>query len=371
MSGRPLGNVLVTGGAGFIGCALSKRLIDSSDRWLAIDSLNSRVHGAISRPARLHEDVELVVADIVDEATWTSVLAGFRPDTVIHLAAETDTGLSLDNVGRFARVNALGTATMLDAFSRSEIIPRHIILASSRAVYGEGTWRRMSDGVIFSPGQRSHEQLAAHRWDFPDAQPQPERAAKTFPNPTSIYGATKHVQETLLSAWCGARGTDLTALRMQNVYGPGQSLLNPYTGILPLFARIASAGDPIHVYEDGRMLRDFVHVTDVVEAFAAATLLSRAQPGGVYDIGSGVATSVMDVATLVSDAVDGPSPQVSAMFRDGDVRHAWCDAEPTTEALGWSARVMWQDGIRDYVTWFSEQSMTPVDTAGGRQGGHD
>jgi dTDP-L-rhamnose 4-epimerase len=189
------------------------------------------------------------------------------------------------------------------------------------------------------------------------------RTSETPAHPTSIYGATKHVQETLLSAWCGARGTALSILRLQNVYGAGQSLLNPYTGLLPLFARIAAGGDAIDVYEDGKMTRDFVHITDIVEAFSCALGAEIAEPVGVYDIGSGVATPILDVARLVSESFGGREPTISGKFRDGDVRHAWCDTEKTTAHLGWSPSVSWRDGISEYIEWFSDQAPIAVGAA--------
>ncbi|KAF2412166.1 hypothetical protein B1729_16215 [Microbacterium sp. B35-04] len=362
MPEQHLGSVLVTGGAGFVGCALASRLAATADRWIAVDSLNPRIHASPRRPAGLTEDAELVIADITEPETWSALLQDVRPDIVVHLVAETDTGLSLDNATRFAAVNVGGTAVMLDRLAQHDAVPAHILIASSRAVYGEGLWRSRSSGDLFSPGQRTHRQLAAGQWDFPDADPQPSVAGVTPAHPTSIYGATKHAQDTMLSAWCGSRDVELTILRLQNVYGPGQSLINPYTGLLPLFVQIAGRGEPIDVFEDGLMTRDFVHVEDVARAFETAMQNPRPGAARVIDVGSGEATPILEVARLVSSIVGGAEPAVTGRYRDGDVRHAWTETTLGRTELGWSPSIGWRDGISDYVHWYT--SLAPV--GGGR-----
>lgn len=358
MPHQHLGTVLVTGGAGFIGCELARQLAADSDRWIAVDSLNPRIHATPGRPRNMPEAAELVVADITDPETWRTVLRDAKPDIIVHLVAETDTGLSLDNATRFAAVNVGGTAVMLDALVAHDALPSHILIASSRAVYGEGLWRERAGGTVFSPGQRTHQQLVAAEWDFPDADPEPSRAGVTPAHPTSIYGATKHAQDTMLSAWCGSRDVRLTALRLQNVYGPGQSLINPYTGLLPLFVQIASRRDAIDVFEDGLMTRDFVHVEDVARAFVAAMQDQRPSSSRIIDIGSGEATPIVEVARLVSSNVGGVEPTISGRFRDGDVRHAWCVTSAAREELAWTPRIGWREGISAYVDWYTEVAST-------------
>lgn len=349
MTQTTLGTVIVTGGAGFIGCAISAILADRAERWIAIDSLNPRIHATSARPDRLAPAAELVVADITRPETWAQVLEDAKPDIVIHLAAETDTGLSLHHVTRFSEVNVTGTAVMLDALSARGIAPSHMLVASSRAVYGEGSWIDDETGELFSPGQRTHQQLSSGAWDFPGASPVAAIAERTPPHATSIYGATKYAQESMMSAWCGGRDVPLTVLRLQNVYGPGQSLINPYTGILPLFVQAAARDETIDVYEDGLMTRDFVHVSDVAAAFAAAVEGDAAPATRIFDIGAGVATSILDVARLIARRTGGPEPTVSGRFRDGDIRHAWCTVQSAASALGWQPEIDWQAGIGDYV----------------------
>ena len=265
---------IVTGGAGFIGCAIAPALLDRFDRVIAIDNLHPQVHAQHARPSSLARPVEWIDCDICDPAVWDQVLTTVRPSAVIHLAAETGTGQSLTAATRHAECNVVGTAAMLDALTRHDAVPDRIVLSSSRAVYGEGAWVG-SDGMTY-PGQRTRTQLANAGWDFPDLQSVPSTALTTRPAPVSIYGATKLAQEHMIGVWAAAFGTTATTLRLQNVYGPGQAMRNAYTGIVVLFCQLAAAGRSIPLYEDGAMLRDFVLIDDVAAAFIAA--LDRPAP---------------------------------------------------------------------------------------------
>lgn len=352
--GSTLGTVLVTGGAGFIGCALAERLVGSADRWVAFDSLHPQVHPGSTRPAALHADAELVVGDVTNPADWERLLADVAPDTVIHLAAETGTAQSLDEASRHSRVNVVGTTELTDALGRSGRLPRHIVLASSRAVYGEGSWRR-TDGTVFQPGMRSHAQLEAGQWDFPDAVALPTSAAATPPAPTSVYGATKLAQEHLLTAWGGARGVPISILRLQNVYGPGQSLINSYTGIVSLFSQWAREGREIPLYEDGHIIRDFVFIDDVAAAIAATLVAGPDAARPVLDVGTGVATTIQDMAVSIAKYYGAPAPVVVGKFRDGDVRAASADISATTQWLDWTPRVGLDEGVAALQDWIAAQ----------------
>jgi len=351
------GGVLVTGGAGFIGSALSRLAATEERRWVAMDTLNPRVHEQQGRPAALASEAELVIGDVTDPSAWDGVLDGWSPDTVVHLAAETDTGLSLDHPLRFTEVNIDGTAQMLEALRRHELTPRRIVVASSRAVYGEGAWRDDVSGEVRVRPQRSHTELEARAWDFPGARPLPARAGSTPEKTANIYAVSKLAQEGLLSAWCAAHDVDLSILRLQNVYGPGQSLINPYTGILALFVRLAAAGKAIPVYEDGEMLRDFIHIDDVARAFATVISDTYSERGiTTYDIGTGCPVSVREVAQAISSELGAPEPTLTGMYREGDVRHAWCDIDDTTTHLGWYPQIDWRTGISTYVNWYLERN---------------
>ncbi len=344
---------LLTGGAGFIGCALAGRLLDRFDRVVAMDTLHPQVHSTKSRPAALDPGVELVVADVTERASWDTLLADLHPDVVVHLAAETGTAQSLTEASRHASVNVVGTATMLDAFTRHGALPDRVVLASSRAVYGEGPWRDASGAVVL-PGQRSHAMLAQGTWDFPGLTPMPASASWVEPRPASVYAATKLAQEHLLRAWALAVGVFPVVLRLQNVYGAGQSPSNPYTGILPLFGRLAAAGEAIPVYEDGRIVRDFVHVDDVAGALETAVLDLEDDPGIAIDVGSGRPVTILEVARIIANRYGAPPPTVTGRFRDGDVRYSCADPSAADRLMGWEPRVPLEAGLKTLCAWLDE-----------------
>lgn len=350
-----LGTVLVTGGAGFIGCALSHQASAESDRWVALDVLHPQVHPSQDRPADLADKAELIVGDVTDPAVWDRVLADVKPDVIVHLAAETGTAQSLDEATRHASVNVVGTTQMLDAFGRHGHVPSHVVLASSRAVYGEGLWKRQ-DGSVFEPGMRSHAQFERGEWDFVGAVPLPSIAASTAPAPTSVYGATKLAQEHILAAWAGAHDVPLSVLRLQNVYGPGQSLINSYTGIVSMFSQWAKAGQSIPIYEDGRITRDFVFITDVAAALAAA-MSSPAAPTHKrrVDIGFGVGTTILELAQVIAAYYGAPEPHINGKYRDGDVRHATTDIMAAKAELDWVPEVDLERGIAALQDWIAAQ----------------
>lgn len=348
---------MVTGGAGFIGTATSTALADTFGRVVAVDNLHPQVHKLPVRPAGLDPRVELIEADVTDPRTWDGLLETTRPDVVVHLAAETGTGQSLAESTRHAHVNVVGTTQMLDALKRHGALPSRIVLTSSRAVYGEGAWQRR-DGSLFYPVQRTRSSLEGGRWDVPDATPVPMQAATVFPAPVSVYAATKLAQENILGAWCNAYGVTPVILRLQNVYGPGQSLANPYTGIVSLFCRMAKAGRSIPLYEDGLVRRDFVLIDDVARAVHAAATVAHA-PVGPVDIGSGEHQTIALAAELIAEIYGAPAPHVTGQFRDGDVRHAWADVSRAAEVLGWTPDYSLRDGVKALAAWIDEQDDIP------------
>jgi dTDP-L-rhamnose 4-epimerase len=344
--------VLITGGAGFIGCALARRLVTDGHDVAVMDVLHPQVH-ILGRPTELPASVPLLTGDVTHAPDWDAVLRLVRPEQVVHLAAETGTGQSLSEATRHGSVNVVGTTQLLDALTRAGHVPRQLVLASSRAVYGEGAWH--SGEHVFYPGPRTHAQLVASLWD-PEgldgvaAVPLPSSSGKTEARPSNIYAATKLAQEHILLAWTAARGCALSVLRLQNVYGPGQSLTNPYTGIVSLFARLARAGRLLEVYEDGRIVRDFVFIEDVVEALAAAVRSPAPQPR-LLDIGSGAATTIHDVARRLATLCNAPEPVVVRKFRDGDVRAASCDIEPAMAQLSWHPSWPLDRGLPALLEW--------------------
>jgi dTDP-L-rhamnose 4-epimerase len=351
---RPLGTVLVTGGAGFIGVALARRLASSVGRWVVLDSLHPQVHASQARPDELDPAAELIVGDVTDRATWRELLRDVTPDVVVHLAAETGTAQSLHEATRHAMVNVVGTTAMLDAFAEADAVPEMIVLSSSRAVYGEGRWQ-YADGRVEYPGQRSHSQLEAGQWDFPGAHSLPSDFGSTTPAPSSVYGATKLAQEHLLSAWAGSHDVELGVLRLQNVYGPGQSLINSYTGIVSLFSQLAMDGTEIPIYEDGEIVRDFVYIEDVASAFVALIQSRGASRYRGYDVGSGTASTILQLATAISRFHGAPAPRITGAYRDGDVRKAWCSIERTLTELDWAPEWDLTAGVAGLQNWIARQ----------------
>lgn len=351
--------IIITGGAGFIGCALASRLGESGLPIVAIDNLHPQIHPTQERPESLPGHVTLHIGDVTKKQTWNDVLACWHPEVVVHLAAETGTGQSLTEATRHADVNVVGTTAMLDAFSHHEVCPSHIVLASSRAVYGEGAWLD-SNGAIFYPPPRSRDVLAKGQWDplSPSGEGRPvpcaHAASSVFPNPTSVYGATKLTQEHILAAWCGAMRVPLSIFRLQNVYGPGQSPFNAYTGIITLFHRLARKGQQLEVYEDGQIGRDFVFIEDVISALVAG-LVQVPVSRRTLDVGYGAHTTIYEAACLVAAMHGAPAPLVCGKFRDGDVRWAVADARPLTAALGIKALVSFDDGVRRVGEWLIER----------------
>jgi dTDP-L-rhamnose 4-epimerase len=350
------GTVLVTGGAGFIGCALSRGLTESFGRVVALDNLHPQIHATHSRPEALAAGVELLVGDVTDAGAWDEVLARVEPDVVVHLAAETGTGQSLAESTRHGLVNVVGTTQMMDALNRHRL-PRRIVLTSSRAVYGEGAWRR-PDSTLFYPPQRTAAMVQGGSWDFPGGEPVAMDARVVQPAPVSVYAATKLTQEHLLRVWGNALGVQVAVVRLQNVYGPGQSLTNPYTGILSLFARMARSGRTIPLYEDGAVRRDFVLIDDVASAVLAAATSDKVSPTPL-DIGSGEFQTIGTAASLIARYYGAPEPEVSGNFREGDVRHAWADVTSAREVLGWAPRYDLAAGIRRLCDWIEQQKDVP------------
>ncbi|WP_094288557.1 NAD-dependent epimerase/dehydratase family protein [Mycobacterium lehmannii] len=349
--------MLITGGAGFVGSALSRRLVEAGYEVAMMDILLAQVHAG-RQALDLPQAVRFFTGDVTHAPDWDAVLRLFRPSQVVHLAAETGTGQSLTHATRHGSVNVVGTTQLLDALTRADVVPEHLVVASSRAVYGEGAWQ--AGNHIFYPGPRSHAQLATGRWDPPSPTgeppvPLPHRAGHTEPRPTNIYGATKLAQEHLLTAWAAARDTSVSILRLQNAYGPGQSLTNPYTGVVPFFARLSREQQPSEVYEDGQIVRDLVYIDDVIDALFLAVEEPPSEPR-CLDIGSGTPTTIHQLAQKIAANFGAPPPVVVGKFRDGDIRAASCDITPTTEALNWRPRWTLDNGLHALLEWIGQQT---------------
>lgn len=343
--------VLVTGGLGFIGSALTRRLLGEGHEVRILDSVTPQVHG--QQP---HIDVpdgaELVRLDVRELAGNADAVEGM--DAVYHLAAETGTAQSMYRIRHYVDVNEGGTAALLEAIAQCKHRPTKVILTSSRSVYGEGAFRD-GQGRLVQPRPRSREQLEAGRWELFDEAGAALQAIATPEHlgfaPGSVYAATKASQELLLTSASHALGFGAAILRLQNVYGEGQSLQNPYTGIISIFFNRARQGLNLPLYEDGLETRDFVHVDDVVTALAAAL----ARPGSddyVCNIGSGVATPVATLAaSLLAAANLAVETPVTGQFRVGDIRHNFADIAQARALLGYEPRISLEDGLRRFCAW--------------------
>ena len=342
--------IFITGGAGFIGSRLTCALAEQGAVVTVYDNLLEQVHGpspSVDLPATL------VVGDIRDRDAVGAAVKSGNPEIVVHLAAETGTGQSADEPTRYTEVNVVGTAQLIEILNNQTAPPERFVLAATRAVYGEGAYRDPAGGIIVPP-PRSLEAMRAGRFEVFDADGNVLEPAPTGtdvpPMPGSVYGSSKLMQEYLLaqtdSPWRSV------ILRLQNVYGPGQSLCNPYTGVLSIFANQAMNGQPVNVYEDGEIYRDFVFVDDVVAAFVAACH-ERALLGGTFNVGTGKPTSILMAARLIMRelGLDEGSVSVNGAFRQGDIRYAVADIAPILKSSVWTPKIDPSEGIRRLVDW--------------------
>jgi dTDP-L-rhamnose 4-epimerase len=346
--------VLITGGAGFIGRHVAQALLERGDRVRVLDSLIEQVHPTRERPSELSPEIELIVGDVRDGAAVLRALTGV--DQVIHLAAEVGVGQSMYAVERYTSVNDYGTAVLFQQLIDNPV--QRVVVASSMSIYGEGLYRT-ADGDLLDDVVRGGRNPDGS-WDPLDALGRP-----LIPVPTpetkgngirSVYAIGKFVQERLTLTLSGQYGMGGVALRLWNAYGPGQALSNPYTGVLAIFAsRIANGQAPM-VFEDGQQRRDFVHVRDVARAFLLALDEPRAN-GQVFNIGSGRDRTVEDVARLQAAAMGRPDlqPAIAGKARAGDIRHCIPDLTKAHEVLGYRACEDFGHGLSELAEWVARQ----------------
>ena len=358
--------ILISGGAGFIGSRLALRLVEFGHQVRVLDNLSPQIHTASpSLLDSIRDKVEFIQGDVRNRADWLAALAG--QEAVVHLAAETGTGQSMYEIGRYVDVNVNGTALMLDILANQPHGVRKLLVASSRSLYGEGKAQCPTHGVVY-PRERTDEAMRAG--DFSVKCPHCAARVTTLAtdessrlHPSSIYGITKHAQEQLILTAGKALGIAATALRYQNVYGPGQSLTNPYTGILSIFSTRIRNGNDINVFEDGLESRDFVFIDDVVDATVMALVSERADHR-VLNVGSGVATDVLTVArTLRAALASEVGIAVSGNYRLGDIAHNYADLQEIRECLGFEPKVDFAEGVGRFVNWVLTQGVA-VDAYG-------
>jgi dTDP-L-rhamnose 4-epimerase len=357
--------VLIIGGAGFIGQHVARALLEHGTKVRILDNFNPQIHATEALPDDLKGHVELIKADVRDHEALKRALQGV--ETVVHLAAETGTGQSMYEIERYFSVNVQGTANLLDLLQNDDCGKslRTIVVASSRAIYGEGAYHCDAHGMVF-PEQRGRERMSGGAFEpvcpacgLPvSLLPTPESAPFM---PMSMYGLTKQVQEQAVLLFARTRGINGFGLRYQNVYGPGQSLKNPYTGILAVFSNLARQNQPVDIYEDGLESRDFVYIDDVVEA-TVRSVNYDGQFVGALNVGSGQATSVMTVAQEIKSFFGSESTiKVTGAFRMGDIRHNIADVSMLEKVLGFVPSVTFKQGLSNFLNWAAGQA--PEDKA--------
>jgi len=346
---------LVTGGAGFIGTHLVKELVARGDQVVVLDSLEEQVHGGVS--PELPDSVELIVGDVGDAAAADRALAGV--DRVVHLAAAVGVGQSMYEIARYSERNTMQTATFLERLVAQLPLPARLVVASSMSIYGEGEYECPEHGRM-APQPRPEEQLLARQWELVcpscDSELKPVGTRESKPLiPTSIYAITKRDHEELCLVTGAAYGIPAVALRFFNVYGPGQALSNPYTGVAAIFASRLLNGRPPAIFEDGEQSRDFIHVSDIVRAILLALESDRAA-GHAINLGTGRPSTVVQIAEALSAGLRTEvEPIRNGQYRAGDIRHCVADPQRARELLGFEAATSLEDGMCGLLEWLTDQ----------------
>jgi dTDP-L-rhamnose 4-epimerase len=350
-------HVLVTGGAGFIGSHLVDALLADGHRVRVLDCLVPQVHGDAERPPYLSPECELQVGDVRDREAVARALDGV--EAVYHQAAAVGVGQSMYQIEHYVSANAVGAAVVLEAVLERRDQIQKLVVASSMSIYGEGAYRT-PDGRSVAPPLRGEAALAARQFELVSEAGEPLAPVGTPEDkplqPTSIYAVTKRDHEEMFLTVGAAYGIPVVALRYFNVYGTRQALSNPYTGAVAIFSSRLLNGNPPLIYEDGLQTRDFVHVSDIVQANLLA-LSSDADGGRVYNVGTGRATSVLEVAETLGKLLDfAERPDVTGQYRAGDIRHCVADISRIQSDLAYAPRVTLADGLRELLGWLRTQS---------------
>lgn len=356
-------NVLITGGAGFIGSNLALKLVSKGYNVTVLDNLSPQIHGDNPQESSplflsIKDKVNFILGTVTSKSDWELALKD--QDAIIHLAAETGTGQSMYEVQKYVDVNINGTALMLDLLVNNSYPVKKVIVASSRSIYGEGKYISKELGVVY-PTQRTADYMDQKDFEVKYHDSSELKLVGTDEeskiHPSSVYGITKQNQEQMVLTVCSSMGIAGVAFRYQNVYGPGQSLKNPYTGILSIFSTQIKNGNKINIFEDGKESRDFVYIDDVVEATILGLEKEEAN-NQVFNVGTGIATSVLTVADqLVKNYnIDVPIT-ISGNYRLGDIRHNYADLTKIKKYLGFEPKVSFEEGIKEFTQWVNTQEI--------------
>ncbi|SDB18264.1 dTDP-L-rhamnose 4-epimerase [Desulfonatronum thiosulfatophilum] len=348
-------NILITGGAGFIGSHLCDELLQHGYNVRVLDNLVEQVHGNNgSRQVHLH-DVEFIHGDVRDSRIVEHALKGM--DAVFHFAACVGVGQSMYQIRKYTDVNNMGTAVLLECLMRRPVA--RLVVASSMSIYGEGLYAA-ADGTLHEDAGRTMRQLKAGDWELKGRSGEP-----LFPLPTpetkkpslaSIYALSKYDQEVMCLLCGKAYGIPTVALRLFNVYGTRQSLSNPYTGVLAIFASRLLNDNPPLIFEDGLQRRDFVNVLDVARACRLA-LETTEVDHDVFNIGSGQSYTILDIAQRMCDLLDKPDikPSTNGKYRVGDIRNCFADISKARKILKYQPEVSLEEGLEELSAWLDPQ----------------
>ncbi len=353
-------NILITGGAGFIGSNLALKLIEKGYKVTVLDNLSPQIHTSNSPLYNSIKDkVRFIKGTVLSYDDWKNALEEI--DVVVHLAAETGTGQSMYEIEKYTDVNIKGTSIFLDILANEKHSVKKMIVASSRAIYGEGKYECSSCGIVY-PNERKDEDMS--KGDFTVKCPTCNANAKLLAtdenskiHPSSIYGITKQVQEQMFMVMGKTLNIPALAFRYQNVYGAGQSLSNPYTGILSIFSTRIKNGNDINIFEDGKESRDFVYIDDVVDATILGIEKDEANYE-VFNVGLGLAIDVNKVAsTLVKEYKSNSKISISGNYRLGDIKDNYADLTKIQTKLGFEPKVSFEDGIKRFTKWVNAQEV--------------
>lgn len=359
-----LTNILITGGAGFIGSNLALKLIAKGYKVTILDTLSKQIHGDNPEETSplyqsIKDKVTFIKGSVTSREDWMKALEG--QEAVIHFAAETGTGQSMYEIEKYVDTNIGGTAILLDILTNTKHSVKRVLVAESRAIYGEGKYHCEKCGDVY-PTDRKDEDMA--KGDFechcPKCGGKVTFVATTEDSaihPSSVYGISKQVQGQLVHLVCQTIGVESVSFRYQNVYGPGQSLTNPYTGILSIFSTRIKNHNGINIFEGGRETRDFVYIDDVVDATILGLEIPEAN-GRVFNVGTGVATDVLTVAHTLCEKYGIEVPiTVSGNYRLGDIRHNYADITLARNILGFEPKWSFSQGIEQFTNWVNQQEI--------------
>lgn len=356
-------NILITGGAGFIGSNLALALISKGYNITILDNLSEQIHGKDPENTStlyksIKDKVYFIKGTVTNKNDWRKAI--LNQDVIVHFAAETGTGQSMYEIHKYIDVNVNGTAIFLDLLANEAHNVKKVIIASSRSIYGEGKYLSPEFGIVY-PKHRKSINMDNGDFEVKYKSSSPLNVLATDEDskihPSSVYGITKQNQEQMIMTVCPTLGISSVAFRYQNVFGPGQSLKNPYTGILSIFSTQIKNGNGINIFEDGKETRDFVYIDDVVDATILGIEKEEAN-NEIFNVGTGIATNVITVANSLIENYGLSVPvKITGNYRLGDIRHNFADLTKIKNKLGFNPKFSFMDGLKKFTDWVEIQEV--------------